>query len=80
MRKSPSSSNAEDLKQRMATVANEVNVLAKLSGSLNVVNLYSACEDDDYVYIVMELCKGGELWHKFVLGIPFFACVSEFVE
>ncbi|KAL3525272.1 hypothetical protein ACH5RR_013644 [Cinchona calisaya] len=42
-------------------VKREVKILKALAGHENVVQFYNACEDDSYVYIVMELCEGGEL-------------------
>ncbi|CAN6874542.1 unnamed protein product [Brassica oleracea] len=42
-------------------VKREVEILKALSGHENVVQFYNAFDDDDYVYIVMELCEGGEL-------------------
>ncbi|KAK7262953.1 hypothetical protein RJT34_30535 [Clitoria ternatea] len=42
-------------------VKREVEILKALTGHENVVQFYNAFEDDSYVYIVMELCKGGEL-------------------
>jgi calcium-dependent protein kinase len=42
-------------------VKREVKILAALSGHENVVQFHNAFEDDSYVYIVMELCEGGEL-------------------
>ncbi|KAJ4972315.1 hypothetical protein NE237_005414 [Protea cynaroides] len=39
----------------------EVKILHALTGHKNLVQFYDAYEDDDNVYIVMELCKGGEL-------------------
>ncbi|KAL9284732.1 putative calcium-dependent protein kinase 16 CAMK-CDPK family [Arabidopsis thaliana] len=42
-------------------VKREVQILIALSGHENVVQFHNAFEDDDYVYIVMELCEGGEL-------------------
>ncbi|XP_057416122.1 calcium-dependent protein kinase 28 isoform X2 [Lotus japonicus] len=44
----------EDVKQ-------EVNILKAVAGHENVVQFYNAFDDDSYVYIVMELCEGGEL-------------------
>ncbi|XP_058086886.1 CDPK-related kinase 3 isoform X2 [Magnolia sinica] len=42
-------------------VRREVKILKALSGHKNLVKFYDACEDADNVYIVMELCEGGEL-------------------
>ncbi|OAY57544.1 calcium-dependent protein kinase 28 [Manihot esculenta] len=42
-------------------VKREVKILQELAGHENVVQFYDAFEDDSYVYIVMELCEGGEL-------------------
>ncbi|KAK6942158.1 Protein kinase domain [Dillenia turbinata] len=42
-------------------VRREVNILRALTGHKNLVQFYDAYEDDDNVYVVMELCKGGEL-------------------
>ncbi|CAM8912297.1 unnamed protein product [Rhodiola kirilowii] len=42
-------------------VKREVKILQALTGHENVVQFYNAFEDDNYVYIAMELCEGGEL-------------------
>ncbi|THU61389.1 hypothetical protein C4D60_Mb07t22770 [Musa balbisiana] len=42
-------------------VRREVKILKSLSGHKNLVKFYDACEDALNVYIVMELCEGGEL-------------------
>ena len=42
-------------------VKREVKILKELTGHENVVQFFNAFEDDSYVYIVMELCEGGEL-------------------
>ncbi|KAK9227983.1 hypothetical protein WN944_020929 [Citrus x changshan-huyou] len=42
-------------------VKREVKILQALAGHENVVKFYNAFEDDNYVYIAMELCEGGEL-------------------
>lgn len=42
-------------------VKREVKILRALSGHENLVRFYDACEDNHNVYIVMELCEGGEL-------------------
>ncbi|RZB47706.1 CDPK-related kinase 1 isoform B [Glycine soja] len=45
-------------------VRREVKILQALTGHKNLVQFYEAYEDNDNVYIVMELCKGGELLDK----------------
>ncbi|KAH7437706.1 hypothetical protein KP509_05G084900 [Ceratopteris richardii] len=42
-------------------VKREVKILRALTGHHNLVKFYDACEDNTNVYIVMELCEGGEL-------------------
>ncbi|XP_072984780.1 calcium/calmodulin-dependent serine/threonine-protein kinase 1-like isoform X2 [Typha latifolia] len=42
-------------------VRREVRILSSLTGHKNLVQFYDAYEDEDNVYIVMELCEGGEL-------------------
>ncbi|GAA0161660.1 hypothetical protein Leryth_010317 [Lithospermum erythrorhizon] len=42
-------------------VRREVKMLRALTGHKNLVQFYDAYEDEDNVYVVMELCKGGEL-------------------
>ncbi|KAJ3686868.1 hypothetical protein LUZ61_016032 [Rhynchospora tenuis] len=42
-------------------VRREVRILRSLAGAPHLVQFHDAYEDDENVYIVMELCKGGEL-------------------
>ncbi|KAL0461480.1 UNVERIFIED_CONTAM: CDPK-related kinase [Sesamum latifolium] len=42
-------------------VRKEVKILRALTGHNNLIQFYDAYEDQDNVYIVMELCEGGEL-------------------
>ncbi|XXG52840.1 hypothetical protein AAC387_Pa03g1047 [Persea americana] len=42
-------------------VHREVKILSALTGHMNIVQFFDAYEDEDNVYIVMELCRGGEL-------------------
>ncbi|XP_028760474.1 CDPK-related kinase 5 [Neltuma alba] len=42
-------------------VRREVKILKALTGHKNLVKFYDAYEDQENVYIVMELCEGGEL-------------------
>jgi len=45
-------------------VRREVRISSSLTGHNNLVQFYDSCEDEENVYIVMELCKGGELLDK----------------
>mmetsp|Transcript_19537 Transcript_19537/g.62203 ORF Transcript_19537/g.62203 Transcript_19537/m.62203 type:complete len:628 (+) Transcript_19537:217-2100(+) len=42
----------------------EVDVMNRLGRSLNAVFFYGAFEDETHIHIVMEWCKGGELWDR----------------
>ncbi|KAK6151359.1 hypothetical protein DH2020_013994 [Rehmannia glutinosa] len=42
-------------------VRREVKILRALMGHKNLVQFYDAYEDEDNIYVVMELCNGGEL-------------------
>ncbi|KAJ9139937.1 hypothetical protein P3X46_030629 [Hevea brasiliensis] len=42
----------------------EIEIMTRLSGHPNVVDLKAVYEDEDYVHLVMELCAGGELFHQ----------------
>ncbi|KAL1555054.1 calcium/calmodulin-dependent protein kinase [Salvia divinorum] len=42
----------------------EIEIMKKLSGHPNVVDLKAVCEEENYVHLVMELCAGGELFHR----------------
>mmetsp|Transcript_4670 Transcript_4670/g.10122 ORF Transcript_4670/g.10122 Transcript_4670/m.10122 type:complete len:774 (+) Transcript_4670:212-2533(+) len=48
----------------LESLRREVQVLTKLRGCLNIVELHDVYEDETHVHIVMEQCKGGELWHR----------------
>ncbi|XP_057768466.1 CDPK-related protein kinase-like [Salvia miltiorrhiza] len=45
-------------------VRKEVKILRALTGHTNLIQFYDAYEDHDNVYVVMELCEGGELLDK----------------
>ncbi|CAI5467735.1 unnamed protein product [Closterium sp. Yama58-4] len=53
------SSDVEDIKR-------EIAILHLLSDHPNVINLKGAYEDDSAVYIIMELCTGGELFDHII--------------
>ncbi|KAM0950875.1 putative protein kinase CAMK-CDPK family [Dioscorea sansibarensis] len=42
-------------------VRREVKILTALTGHSNLVKFYDSYEDNENVYIIMELCEGGEL-------------------
>ncbi|KAK4489460.1 hypothetical protein RD792_005269 [Penstemon davidsonii] len=42
----------------------EIEIMTKLSGHPNVVDIKAVYEEEDYVHLVMELCAGGELFHR----------------
>ncbi|GAB4858661.1 hypothetical protein Ancab_010133 [Ancistrocladus abbreviatus] len=44
----------------------EIEIMTRLSGHPNVVDLKAVYEEEDYVHLVMELCTGGELFHQLV--------------
>ena len=50
------------VEQHLANIDREVRVLKLLRGTLSVVMLKGVWEDDESVHIVMEYCKGGELY------------------
>ena len=43
----------------------EIDILIKLDHP-NIIKLYEVYENDDFIYIVMELCKGGELFDRII--------------
>ncbi|CAH8382371.1 unnamed protein product [Eruca vesicaria subsp. sativa] len=48
----------------MKSIKLEIAIMTKLAGHPNVVDLKAVYEEEDYVHLVMELCAGGELFHK----------------
>lgn len=57
-------------KDRLAThndvrsIKLEIEILCRLSGHPNVVNLKAVYEEENHVHLLMELCAGGELFHR----------------
>eukprot|EP00955_Chlamydomonas_euryale_P086601 364228-Chlamydomonas_euryale.AAC.17 len=51
-------------KDDVEDVKREVQVLMHLSGHPNIVKMYSAFEDNQYIHFVMECCEGGELFDR----------------
>jgi calcium-dependent protein kinase len=46
----------------------QIDVLLTLRGTLNVACLHAVYEDKDSVYMVMDLCTGGELLQRIKAG------------
>ncbi|KGN50150.1 calcium-dependent protein kinase 26 [Cucumis sativus] len=42
----------------------EIEIMSRLSGHPNVVNLKAVYEEEECVHLLMELCAGGELFHQ----------------
>ncbi|XP_027365395.1 calcium-dependent protein kinase 26-like [Abrus precatorius] len=47
----------------LQSVKLEIEIMARLSGHPNVVDLKAVYEEENFVHLVMELCAGGELFH-----------------
>ena len=52
-------------KEDLQTLYKEISLLSKLDHP-NISKIYEAYEDEDAVYIIMEYCKGGELYKKII--------------
>lgn len=52
--------------EEIEDVGREVEVMFHLSGHPNIVTLKGAYEDPASVYLVMELCEGGELFDRII--------------
>ncbi|KAJ6821853.1 calcium-dependent protein kinase 19 [Iris pallida] len=48
----------------VCSVKLEIEVMARLSGHPNIVDLKAVYEEEECVHLVMELCAGGELFHQ----------------
>ena len=47
-----------------SAIQRELDAVRRLRGALNVAAFEEAYEDDNNVYLITELCRGGELWHR----------------
>ena len=46
----------------------EINILIKMDHP-NIIKLYEVYENEDFFYLVMELCSGGELFERIITNI-----------
>jgi len=52
--------------QDQEEVDREIAIMRHLAGHPNIVNILQVYEDKSYIHIVMELCKGGELFDQII--------------
>ncbi|KAF8821136.1 calcium-dependent protein kinase CDPK2 [Cardiosporidium cionae] len=55
---------------RMRCIHREINIMYQLKHP-NIVKLYDTLEDDEFLYLVMEYCAGGELFHRLTNGLAY---------
>ena len=49
----------------------EIDIMSLVGGSINMVHVYDCYESKNHVYILMELCSGGNLYEKISKGDPY---------
>jgi calcium-dependent protein kinase len=49
-------------------VKNEIQILSRLDHP-NICRYYETYESPNYIYLVMEYCQGGDLFHRLTKGI-----------
>ncbi|CAK0793119.1 unnamed protein product, partial [Prorocentrum cordatum] len=52
----------EESDARTQNIRREAWVMQQMRHSLNVIHLHEVFEDNEQVYMVLELCEGGDLW------------------
>ena len=57
--------------QEVQWLQQEVDIMRSLGGSVNIVHVYECYESKNHVYILMELCSGGNLFEKIFKGDPY---------
>jgi len=64
----PNKREQKSPKAYLQNLVYEIKVMQHVGPSLNVVYLYDAFEDDTHVHLVLEYCRGGELWRRIRKG------------
>lgn len=54
----------------MPQLKNEVSLLSRCS-HVNIIKIYAAFEDNDYIYLIMELASDGSLFHRLKKEVRF---------
>ncbi|QDZ22740.1 calcium-dependent protein kinase [Chloropicon primus] len=49
----------------------EIDIMRLVGGSINMVHVYECYESKNHVYLLMELCSGGNLFEKISKGDPY---------
>ena len=49
----------------------EIDIMRRVGGSINMVHVYECYESKNHVYLLMELCSGGNLYEKIMKGDPY---------
>lgn len=62
----------------MKKIRKEVDIMGTIQECSNVIGLHGVYEDDAQVYIVMELCNGGDLERVLEVSNPFLqTCTAD---
>lgn len=69
-------------RRHVQSIKTEIDIMLTLRGSLGVVYLYDVYQDDDNVYLVMEMCSGGHLveWEGMGRGKLNERLVSKYIK
>jgi len=64
----PNERESKSPQSYLEKLVSEVRVMQHIGPSLNVVYLYEVFEDESHIHLVMEYCRGGELWARIRTG------------
>ena len=46
------------------SILNEIKILRQLNNHHSIIKLYEVFEDDQYIFLILELLEGGELFEN----------------